>query len=128
MIDLIDRVADRIKANGFAGVETKRLDSTTGREATVVRQLPHIPETTYTDRSTSIYFLYQVIVRRRSEKAAMEECWAIADLLKDERIDSDNNSYRFTGTEIYTYPQELMLEEAGFYAWETRIYALIERS
>ena len=73
---------------------------------------------------------YEAHVRRLDEftgREGMEECCDIAELLKGAWLDSENGSYAFEGQEIYTEPQELALEETGFYAWETRIKASITR-
>jgi hypothetical protein len=126
MIDLVDRVAALLKAEGYEGVTTHLLDSTTGREAIVVRRLPYVKSVTYMDGSEAIDYLYQVVVRRRQEEHAMSLCSDIAELLDGRRIDSENKSYTFTSSEIYTSPQGLKLDEKLFYAWEVRIRTLIE--
>jgi hypothetical protein len=127
-IDIVDVCATYLQEHGFTDALKRRLDSTTGREAIIVRRLPTLSEATYMDGSQTLGYLYQIIVRRKSEEDAMTTCSDIAELLSDAYLPSANGSYVFTSQEIYTYPQELRLEEQGFYAWETRIHATIERS
>lgn len=125
MIDLIDRAKDLLAERGY-DAHAKRLDSFTGKEGVVLRRVPSTVTERYLDRSESVSYLYQVVVRRRSERQAMEECCEIAELLADAWLDSGNGSYSFVGQEAYTQPQELALDEAGFYAWQARIEARIE--
>jgi hypothetical protein len=126
MIDLVDRVAAYLTGKGYQDVTTRMLDSTTGREAIVVRRLPYTVNAHYQDRTATLGYLYQVIVRNRDEAHAMNICSEIAEDLENARIESGNGSYVFTSAEIYTSPQQLPLEEQLFYAWEVRINALIE--
>lgn len=126
MIDLVYRASRFLAESGYEA-HVKRLDEFTGREGIVLRRIPSAVTERYFDGGEAVSYVYQVIVRRRSERRAMEECCDIAELLKDAWLDSENGSYAFEGQEIYTEPQELALEETGFYAWETRIKASITR-
>lgn len=126
MIDLVDRARDFLAAKGYEA-HVKRLDSFTGKEGIVLRRVPSTVTGRYFDGTESVSCIYQVIVRRRSERQAMEECCDIAALLKDAWLGSGNGSYAFVGQEVYTEPQELALDEAGFFAWEVRLEASITR-
>jgi len=125
VIDLVDKAADYLRAKGYKDASVRRLESLIGREGIVVRRLPTIPTGTYQDRTRSLDYLYQVVVRRGSERQAMEECSDIAELLCNTTLMSGNGSYRMSAQDIYTEPQELPLEDTGFYAWEVRICASI---
>jgi len=125
-VDLVDRVRDALLLNGHADAHVKRLDSFTGKEGICIRRLPSTTVNRYIDRSRTAEYVYQVVVRRRSERAAMDECCDIADLLDGMRVESGNGSYRFSSQEVYTEPQELELDEANFYAWHVRMVASIE--
>jgi hypothetical protein len=127
MIDLVDTAAQQLKEAGYADVHKKRLDTLTGCEGIVIRRLPYTVTEHYQDSSKTLSYLFQVIVRRRDEQLAMEQCSDIGELLDGAFIPSNNGSYIFTGCETYTEPQELELEENGFYAWEVRMEATIER-
>ena len=126
MIDLVDMARSYLAERGYEA-HVKRLDEFTGREGIVLRRIPSTVTERYFDGGEAVSYVYQVIVRRRSERRAMEECSDIAELLKDAWLESGNGSYAFGGQEIYTEPQELALDEAGFYAWEARLVASITR-
>jgi hypothetical protein len=124
-IDLVDVAVDFLQSKGYSDTVKRRLDSLTGREGIVVRRQPSTVTNRYQDRGKGISYIYQVVVRRRDEQLAMEQCSAIAALLEEATLESINGTYRFIGSEVYTEPQELELEDDGFYAWEARIEALI---
>lgn len=126
MIDLIDVAKDFLVYRGFDAY-VKRLDQFTGREGIVVRRVPSRVTSRYFDGGEALSYIYQVIVRRRSGREAMETCCEIADLLKHAWLASRNGSYSFHGQEVYTGPQELELDEANFSAWEVRFEASISR-
>lgn len=125
MIDLVEGVKALLVENGF-DAHVKRLDAFTGKEGVCVRRLPSSAAAKYMNRKRCVGYLYQVVVRRRSEREAMEECEDIARILESARVESANGSYGFTSQEVYTEPQELEIDEAGFYAWHVRMIASIE--
>lgn len=126
MIDLVDRAKEFLAEKGYEA-HVKRLDQFTGKEGIVLRRVGGAVTGRYFDGGESVSCIYQVVVRRRSEREAMEQCCDIAELLKDAWLESENGSYSLVGQEAYTEPQELALDEAGFYAWEARIEASISR-
>lgn len=128
-IDLVDEACSFIVSKGY-DAKVRRLDSMTGKEGIVVRRVPSTVVGEYRDRSKSVAYLWQVIIRRRSEKRALEEADALCKLLDENPIQSGNGSYQIVAQEVYTLPQELALEDSGFYAQEFRIrsYIEIERS
>ena len=129
MIDLFEGVRDYLKDLGFGDVGVSRLDEAKGREGVVVLPMPRSVAQVYMDMSEEWVQPYQVVVRRRSEAQAMVECSDIADALEHVTIRSRNGSFRpadSQGQQIYTAPQELQLDEEGFYAWHVRMSARIE--
>lgn len=126
MIDLVDRARDFLADHGYEA-HVKRLDAFTGKEGIVLRRVPSTVTGRYFDGGEAVSYIYQVVVRRRSEREAMEQCCDIAELLKGAWLESGNGSYAFVGQEVYTEPQELKLDEANYYAWEVRIEASISR-
>lgn len=124
-------VCESIQTSLFViGIEAslQRLDSFTGQEGVVIRRV--IPEVSqrYMDGTRTVGFIAHIIVRNRSERRAMDLCEQIADYLQDRPLPSLDGSYKWTATNIYTEPQELALDEENFYAWDTRIEVVIERS
>lgn len=126
-VDVRESLKKILETQGYT-VSLKRLDSFTGKEGIVLRQV--MPQRTekYLDTSRSYDYIVHVVVRNRSEKTAMDTCCDIADLVEDLPINSLNGSYVWTGTDIYTEPEEMVLDEDNFYAWNTRIRVRIERS
>lgn len=128
VIDIPDVVASILRSDGY-DVSVKRLDATRNTEGVVIRRIPATVTDRYLDRDKVIEYIYQVIVRNRSEEEAMEQCCMIAESLDGKSITSENGSFVMIGCqEVYTEPQELALDELGFFAWETRISAQIVRS
>lgn len=125
MIDVPEQAAKLIKANGYKDVHLRRLDEFTGREGIIVRRIPSTVTGYDYMRSKELAYLYQVIVRTRSAKRGMETAEALERLLDGAELKSDNNSFFFVSQETYTPTQELELDEAGFYAYEFRIKAVI---
>lgn len=123
--DLMDRARDYLRAHGIGDASTKRLDSFTGKEGTVVRMLSEKREGFDYDGSEERSVLYQVVARRRSEKEAQEVCAAAAAVLDGAFIPSGNGSYVFDSQEVTSHANELELDEAMFYAWEVRVTAKI---
>ena len=131
MIDLCERAARLLTESGLEGVSLRRLDEITGKEGIVVRRMPSTVSESYYDGTRVLDAPYEVIVRRRSEERAMEECSLAAEMLEGVTLESSNGSYRPSGTDgqqVYTAPQEMALEEANFYAWHVRMHAAIETS
>lgn len=126
-IDLVDVAAQYLQQHGFE-TSKRRLDSTTGREGIIVRRISYTVQAAYMDGWEALAYIWQVVVRSRSEDKAMSDCVAITQLLEDAALESQNNSYVFSSQTVYTSPQELRLEEAGFYAWQVRFSTTIERS
>ncbi len=124
MIDLfaITRAArERLAEEGLGGAYTKRLDALTGKEGTVVRLVSSMVVDSHYDLGTCLDVTYQVVCRRLSEAEAMADCTAAATALQ-------HHAHPIAGgqvvdQEIYTPPQELELNESGYYAYETRLIA-----
>lgn len=130
MIDLHERAKAYLEDEGFEGISLKRLDEFTGKEGTVIRSMPGTVIEEYYDGTLIVDQPYQVIVRRRSEADAMQECSDIAEALEGVTLASADQSYVPYGSDgqrVYTAPQELALDEANFYAWHVRMTARIER-
>lgn len=128
MIDLCERAARLLTEAGLEGVTLKRLDGTTGREGVVVRAMPCTAVESYYDGERTLDAPYEVIVRRRSEERAMEECSLAAEALEGVTLASGNGSYEPVGSDgqqVYTAPQELALDGSGMYAWHVRMHAWI---
>ena len=127
VVDVCESMKQILDAAGYTA-SLKRLDSFTGKEGIVLRRV--LPQRTerYFDNGRSYDFIVHVVVRRRSEAQAMYECSDIAELLTDCPVESLNGSYTWTGTDIYTEPEEMALDEDNFYAWNTRVNVRIERS
>lgn len=68
-----------------------------------------------------------MVRRGESERAVMDGCEAMARLLEARPI-ADGAGYRVVGFEIYTWPQEMELDESGYYAWEFKMQYHIERA
>lgn len=125
-IDLIDRVVDVLKEYGIQSI-TKRFDSLVGKSGVCVRRYPSTIIARQFDMTREISWVYEVIVRDRSEEQAMNLCLEIEELLDDRRIPSSNGSYLMVSNEVYTASQELALDEANFYAWHVRLQADLMR-
>ena len=112
-----------------AGFEacTKRLEATTGYEGTVVRWLGYTRTERYADGGECGNAVVQLIRRGTSERAVMDDSEAQARLFDAEPM-PEGEGYRLVGQEIYTWPQELELDESGYYAWECKIQFHIERA
>lgn len=121
MIDVVEQAKKLLEAQGYENVTMKRLDAMTGREGIVLRKLPSTFEGTYQDRSQTLAYLWQVIVRTRSASAGQETAEALAKLLRAAKLPSGNDSYWFISQELYTPVQELELDESLFYAYEFRV-------
>ena len=105
------------------GIEAKigRLDSFTGKEGVVLRKLPMSVTDVYSDRAKACAYLFQAVARKRLKQDAEELCEAIAETFDDAPVKSLDGSYQCVSTEIYTWPQELALDEAGMNAWEVSV-------
>lgn len=125
-VDVTEAMRKVLEDEGYT-VSLKRFDTFTGKEGIILRRVLPTRATKYMDTTRSYNFIVHVIVRRRSEAQAMDECCAIADLLEDCPIPSLNGSYTWTATDVYTEPEEMVLDEENFYAWNTRIDVRIER-
>lgn len=124
MMDLLDQVELALKVGGY-DAHQKRLDKFTGREGICIRRVGGQVTQSYFDGYTEETVIYQVICRSRSEETAMTQCMDIRDYLMRRSIVSANGSYDWIGQKVYTSPQELALEERGFFAWEVRLQAEI---
>lgn len=125
-IDLPDMAALCIERAGYENVYLKKLDELTGKTGIVVRRMPSAVTGRDYSGSVSLAFVYQVVVRLKSEVAAMQTASELCQLLDMADIPSGNGSYQFVAQEVYTTPQPLETGEKGFYAQEFRIKALIE--
>lgn len=125
-IDLPDMAARYVEAAGYEGVTLRKLDQMTGKSGIVVRRVPSSLTGRYYDGAREVAYVYQVVVRQRSEVRAMQLAAELADLLDGAEIRSGNGSYEFVAQEVYTLPQSLEAGEEGFYAQEFRLKALIE--
>lgn len=125
-MDVCESIKAALAERGWVA-NLKRLDPFTGDEGIIVRR--GLPESAgrYMDASRSVNFIARIFVRYRSERTAMETCDAIADYLIDRPLPSLDGSYLWSATEIYTEPQELVLDDGGFYVWETSVAVTIER-
>lgn len=124
MVDLIDRYSTALAANGHPNIK-KRFDTLAGKEGVCIRPLPATIKQMYYDGTKEMDYPFQVIVRRRSEEAAMAECCEIEELLDGMTVPSANGSYRIAGCNVYTASQEMKLDEANYYAWHVRFIAEI---
>jgi len=124
-MDVCESIQSALKAEKI-DASLKRLDSFTGKEGVIIRRV--IPEFSgrYMDTTRTVNFIAHIVVRNRSEKAAMELCEWIANFLQDRPLASLDGSYTWSATSIYTEPQEMELDESNFYAWNTRIEVQIE--
>lgn len=125
MVDVPEQAVAYIKEHGYDDVYLRRLDSMTGREGIVVRRLPSTVQGRSYSGARTLHYLYQVIVRRRSEREAIEQAEELANLLDLAPLQSANGSFALVQQEIYTPAQELTLSESGFYAYEFRVRAEI---
>lgn len=125
-IDLPDMAARYIQRAGYEGVTLRKLDEMTGKTGIVVRRIPSAITGRDYSGSVSLAFVYQVVVRLRSEVAAMQTAAELCELLDMAEIPSGNGSYQFVAQEVYTTPQSLETGESGYHAQEFRIKALIE--
>lgn len=125
MIDLLDAAEARIREAGHGTTYFRRLDSSAKREGIVIRRLPATVTGRYFDGRKDVRYYFQVIVKRRSEEQAMEECEAIADLLEAADLSSASGSYAITSCVVDSEPQELELNEANMHAWKTVLMASI---
>ena len=83
-----------------------------------------MPSTTggeYYGGGRSVAYVAQVVVARESEARAIDECCAIAGMLRDLDLRSANGSYALSAARVYTEPQELY--QGAVTAWEFRIQA-----
>lgn len=126
MREMLEAVKALLAENGFEAC-TKRLDATTGYEGAVVRWLGYTRTERYGDGGECGNAVVQVVRRGESERAVMDGCEAMARLLDEEPI-ADGAGYRVVGFEIYTWPQEMELDESGYYAWEFKMSYHIERA
>lgn len=104
----------------------KRLDSFTGKEGIVIRDAGSSTRYTGLDTRRVLDRKVQVVVRRRSERQARDICEELFDRLAHAYVPSVGDEYRFIDCAPYTDPQELALEEHGFYAWDFRLIVQIE--
>lgn len=124
MMDLIDRYSEALAEHGYPNIK-KRFDTLAGREGICIRPLPSTVTQSYYDGTREVDAPFEVIVRRRSEEAAMAECCDIEELLDGMAVPSANGSYRIAGCSVYTASQEMRLDEANYYAWHVRLMAQI---
>lgn len=125
MIDLVDVAEKRIEEAGYGDTYFRRLDSAAKREGIVIRRLPATVTGRYYDGRKDVRYYVQIIIKRRSEEQAMDECEAIANLLEHSDLSSDNGSYTITSCIVDSEPQELELNEANMHAWKTVLAASI---
>ncbi|MEG2369204.1 MAG: minor capsid protein [Raoultibacter sp.] len=126
MIDVVDVAALKLKEAGYE-TSVKRLDELDSREGVVLRRLPATVTARYADLGQSVAYVFQAIVKRRDEERAIDDCEKITNLLVHADLASRNGSYVFTNAEVYTEPQELELNESGYFIWEARIRVNIYR-
>lgn len=124
--DLVDRIVGYLADGGYK-VSKKRFDQFTGKEGTYISLMPATITHRNFDRTRSIDQPFEIVVKRESEREAMEECEAIAYYLDDVIIPSANGSYQMVTTSIYTGPEEIDLQDSGFYACLVRHIAEILR-
>ena len=118
-IDVAKVAAVTLKGKGH-DASVKRLDSLASKEGIAVRALPYTTTQRHYDGTKEISYLFQVIVKRRSEAKSLEEISDIADILDQTFLTSENGSYEGGYCEVYTDPSELELNESGFYVQEVR--------
>ena len=126
MREMLEAVKAALASAGYEAC-TKRLDAATGYDGAVVRWLGYTRTDAYDDGGECGNAVVQVVRRSESERAAMDDSDAMARLLEGEPI-ADGAGYRVVGFEIYTWPQEMELDESGYYAWEFRMQYHIERA
>lgn len=126
MIDVTKSAKVLLKSKGIeAGV--RRLDSLEKKEGVIIRPLPYTTTGTHFDRTREISYLFQVVVKRRSELQAIGEISDIEGMLDGAYLSSLNGSYEGGACEVYTDPQELELNESGFSVYEVRFRVLITK-
>lgn len=122
------RVAEAVKSvlegAGYTGVQLSRISLIESREGIVVRQGSPMSGR-YADGSTAYDIVVEVIVRRMGEADAMDTAWAIRDLLQDQPVSVDG--CQWSGTQVYTEPQELELGPDFHYTWNVQFDILLER-
>lgn len=125
-LDLVDCIVSYLAEEGFR-VSKKRFDAFTGKEGSYIYLMPATTAIRYMDGRKDIDQPYTVVVKRRSEQEAMEECQDIEQALDMAVIDSKNGSYRMVVNTVYVGSQEVDLDDANFYAWQASFIAEIVR-
>lgn len=123
--DVPEAAKSLLQAEGYSPVVVSRLDAVGKMEAIVLRPAPSTTSARYVDGSRRVAYVLQVLCKRESELQAMEDSHGISELLDMSHLPSPTDSYQFVSAEIYTEPQELGVDESGFYVWELRIRANI---
>lgn len=122
--DMCESARDYLAGHGIQA-SVKRLDSFTGKEGVCIRRVPSATVDRYYDGRRTIAAIYQVVVRSRSERTAMETADRIAELMDGAYIPSNGGKYQFINQEVYTEPEELDTEEPGFFAYQLMLRAEI---
>jgi|LAHU01.1.fsa_nt_gb hypothetical protein len=117
--DIIEVTRAEIIAAGISGV-TGRMPAKA--EAVVVSLAPSTTPRTLFDGSREADYALSVVVKRESERQAMDEAFAIADLLNDKPPYSANGSYALSSIDVGV-PRSINWDEAGYYVWTTQATA-----
>lgn len=114
--NLLESAKAALAAKGI-GASAKRLDEFTGKEGDVLRQMAVVTSESYYDGTRLVTAMFEAISRRRSPAEAMTACYDIADALDGAWLPGLKGMEQTDGIDIEVLPQEIRLEEAGFYAW-----------
>ena len=117
--DVIEVTRAEITASGISGV-TGSMPAK--GEAVVVSLAPSTAPRTMFDGSREADYAISVVVRRESERRAMDEAFAIADLLNDRPPCSENGSYALSSVDVGV-PRSINWDEAGYYVWTVQATA-----
>lgn len=123
-MDLLTQVKEEVESFGY-DVSLKRFDTFTGKEGVYLSPVQASLITAYMDGSEERLQPYQIVVRMREAKAASQTCSDIATRLERADFPSKDGSYQWVSGGVYEHPQELELEEAGFYAWVCQMQARV---
>lgn len=126
MREVVEAVAEALRSGGLPDARTGRLDSTTGREGTVVRAVGYTATDRNLDGCEEGQLAVQVVVRRFSELDAMDGCMAAADALDGCDL-GPLEGCEVADVQVYTAPQELDAPDAGPYTWSLQVVALTAR-
>lgn len=119
-IDFCDVLAARLREAGYEDARVRRLENVS-RGGIAVRRMPSTTAGEYYGGGRSVSYVAQVVVARESEARAIDECCAIAGMLRDLDLRSANGSYGLSAARVYTEPQELY--QGAVTAWEFRVQA-----